>query len=181
MSTAQFNPLIVHPPHARMAFLKALYKDLPQKTVINRHLLLSELSTAVSSHNRVWIMGKGCEYGLFAPGEKTKKLMINAFLSRALAQGTHHIYLWNHANEFVEKHNLRGFYTGAFITEVWHAQIFEMWEADEAMVKEANETLVALLKDLLHLDSLALLKAIKRRYKPFTKNNPVAAFNYRHL
>ena len=64
--------LVIHPQDATTDFLKLIYQDKKDWTIINNcEISKEELKKAISKHDRIIMMGHGCPSGLFNPKKYT--------------------------------------------------------------------------------------------------------------
>jgi hypothetical protein len=57
--------LITHPHDNSTHFLKPIYEDIPNKTVITGGLVIGEVENLISLHDRIIMLGHGSPKGLF--------------------------------------------------------------------------------------------------------------------
>lgn len=88
------NNLIVNPDDRSTDFLRGLYLDLPNKTVISGGLPKSELRKMIGSPDRIIICGHGSPEGLLSVGQfpNAKGLVID-YLNRIEAYHQYHSIL----------------------------------------------------------------------------------------
>lgn len=117
--------LVIHPKDWSTDFLKPIYKDIPDYTLIDGEpkMDIREVNKLIETHERVIMLGHGCPYGLFSLGKFPNScgLVINPDTVPLLREKTENVYIWCHANMYVEKFKLKGFYSGMFISEVGEA------------------------------------------------------------
>ena len=79
--------------------------------------------------------------GLFAVGQfKTDNtFIIDSSLTDILADKEENVYIWCHANKFVEKFDLKGFYTGMFVSEIIEALYCQLQLVEQDVVDESND------------------------------------------
>jgi hypothetical protein len=107
--------LVIHPADRSTDFLKDIYKG-KDWTIINDHEACrsrSVLTKLIKKHDRIIMMGHGYPGGLFFT-------CINSNMVYLLRE-KECVCIWCNADKFVEKYELRGFYTGMFISEVGEA------------------------------------------------------------
>ena len=109
--------LIIHPKDESTDFLKSIYKNVNSPTILNSRLTKEEVHTLIYHYDQVMMMGHGCPSGLFGVNWGYH-LIIDDSNVHALKQKDNNVFIWCHANRFVEQHNLKGFYSGMFISEV---------------------------------------------------------------
>ena len=115
--------LIIHPNDPSTRFLEVIYKDIPNKTVITGRTQKNKIASLIESHDRVMIMGHGCPYGLFSVGQfdNGNGLILDYTNVEPLKKKDNTVFIWCNADQFVNNHNLKGFYSGMFISEIMEA------------------------------------------------------------
>lgn len=68
-------------------------------------------------------MGHGSQDGLFAG---VFRLMIDSSFVQFLRQKTHNMFIWCNADQFVQKYDLQGHYTGMIISDPQEADYFDV-------------------------------------------------------
>lgn len=112
--------LVIHPQDASTDFLKLIYADKPNWTIVNRcDISKQELYKLVKKHDRIIMMGHGCPSGLFNP--KTYNLLID-YSFVPLFKDKETISIWCHSDKFFRPYKLKGFHTGMIISEVSEAR-----------------------------------------------------------
>ena len=108
--------LVIHPKDLTTDFLCPIYESIECKTILRSGLSKDEVADQISVHDRIIMLGHGSPNGLFAVGQFIcgNSYIIDNSLAKLLAEKDENIYIWCHANKFVENSNLKGFYTGMF-------------------------------------------------------------------
>lgn len=139
--------LIIHPKDKTTDFLSSIY-DGKNYSVINYNITEEQLKIEIINHDRIIMLGHGCEDGLIGFG----KLFIDDRYVYLL-KNKNCIGIWCYANGFFEKHNLKGFYTGMIISEIDEAYINAVMFKFE-MIKESNDLLSKVLRTSLETDDI---------------------------
>ncbi len=124
--------LIIHPEDQSTDFIKKSYQDIDATIVNNPLIKFSELIDLIKNHDKILMIGHGYPYGLFRTTEnvthpKQLKYLIDRTMVKYLKE-KECFFFWCFANEFVSKHNLTGFSTGMFISdldEITHIGVYE--------------------------------------------------------
>ena len=61
--------LVIHPKDKTTDFLKRIYQNIPNKTVITGGIDQESLNQLIEMHDRILFMGHGSPYGLFSVGQ----------------------------------------------------------------------------------------------------------------
>jgi hypothetical protein len=104
--------LVIHPNDETTDFLSRIYAD-KNWTVLNSKLTKAALTKQIKAHDRIVMLGHGCERGLL----QFRKLIIDKTFVPLLKEKSC-VCIWCYADEFVNEHGLKGFYTGMFISEL---------------------------------------------------------------
>ncbi len=110
--------LVIHPKDNTTDFLSEIYSGMDWD-VINSNISHKILKQKIKDSDRVIMLGHGTEYGLIGFG----RLVIDSKLVYLL-RDKKCIYIWCNADVFVEKYDLKGFYTGMIISEYEEALMF---------------------------------------------------------
>ena len=119
----QERVLVIHPDDRSTDFLKPIYAGITNATVVTGGYNKAEVKELIEQHDRVIMLGHGSPLGLFAIGQfkDTYGHIINFEMVEALSKKTNNVYIWCHANQFVNYFQLKGFYSGMFISEYGEA------------------------------------------------------------
>jgi hypothetical protein len=182
--------LIIHPEDSTTVFLKDIYKDLHNKTVVTKNKTRKEIINLIDNHDRVFMMGHGSPGGLFktrAFPNHGRMHLIDEHVVPHL-KDKENFYIWCNADKFVKKHNLKGFFSGMFISEVGEAIYCGVARSDEQyglkicdLVKESNYGFSRILANKLHLPLDKMYKEVMREYWMIAKTNKVADYNQGRL
>lgn len=107
--------------------------------------------------------------------------MIDESLVPDLSQKDNSIFIWCNADKFVEKHNLKGFYSGMFISEVEESLYCGLNGVDQNMVDESNFKFCELLSSVVEKDNREIHKIVTSGYRKLGIFNKVAYYNYNRL
>ena len=162
--------LVIHPSDATTDFLKEIYLN-KSWTVINNNPSKKFLKEMIKTHDRIIMLGHGCKDGLFG----FDRLVIDSNLVYLLRE-KNCVCIWCNADEFVEKYNLRGFYTGMIISDVEEALMYFI-KTDLNQIKESNEMFANAIK--IGLDYSFMVDKVKSLYN--SKENSVIFFNRGNL
>jgi hypothetical protein len=127
-------------------------------------------------------MGHGTRQGLLAVGSfKTNTGYIVDTINVSLLEDKECIYIWCNANVFVERYQLKGFYSGMFISEVNEAYYCGVNHVNQIMVTLSNNYFSSLLKKCIDKDLHSIYVFIKKNYGKFGDDNNVAFYNQQRL
>lgn len=173
--------LVIHPQDPTTDFLKPIYQALPDTTVVTGGVFKDEIIDLILQHDRVIMLGHGTPSGLLAvgrfPGDPPPWSIIDYSMVPYLRR-TENIFIWCHANKFVERHNLRGLYSGMFISEVGEAEYCEV-EATQNQVDTSNYLFSYLLGSQLLIDPdlRGAYQNVGSQYSILAESNKVIGYN----
>ena len=173
--------LVIHPQDPTTDFLKPIYHALPDTTVVTGGVFKDEIIDLIMQHDRVIMLGHGTPSGLLAvgrfPGDPPPWNIIDYSMVPYLRR-TENIFIWCHANKFVERHNLRGLYSGMFISEVGEAEYCEV-EATQNQVDTSNYLFSYLLGSQLLIDPdlRGAYQNVGSQYSILAESNKVVGYN----
>jgi len=151
-------------------------------TVVRGKVSRSELRQMVEQHDQVIMLGHGTAYGLLAVGQFYASWnVIDGSFSDLLAEKNNSIFIWCNANQFAQLHELKGFYTGMFISELHEAIMCGVTQATQNNVDESNDAFVKALEEVINSPTEQLYTAVNKQYGKLVATNPVAAYNHQRL
>jgi len=139
--------LVIHPHDQSTHFLKPIYENIPHKTVITGGLFAPEVEKLINMHSRVIMLGHGSPNGLFGINFDR-----NYVISESVVESLRYsqcIFIWCHADQFVKKHNLKGFHSGMFVSEVGEALMYNL-KGDQKLVDESKNTFASILGSVMN-------------------------------
>lgn len=175
--------LVIHPEDRSTEFLSVIYKDIPDATILRgsypAKMDISEVNELIKTHDRVIMMGHGCPFGLFSVGrfKKTYGVVVGDDTAELLREKTDNVYIWCHANEYVEKHGLKGFYSGMFISEVGEATNVGFRNTKQDEVTTSNNTFAEILSKYINEDAKTIQENVTKEYGVLAETSDVASYN----
>ena len=175
--------LIVHPKDSTTSFLDIVYNPIPNKTVITGGITKEELLGLIESHDRVMMMGHGSPGGLFSVGQfkNCGGFIIDRSIVPLLEKKNNSIFIWCNADEFVERYELKGFYSGMFISEVGEAYYCGLPGTKQDVVDESNYGFCNILSEYINDTNEIIYENVKNRYGLIAETNKVARYNNQRL
>ena len=175
--------LVIHPEDDTTDFLCPIYRGMRDKTVIRKNISRKELLELADGHERVIMLGHGSPEGLFAanafPDRRKGEFVVDKELVRAL-RDKDNIYIWCHADQFVQRHKLTGFYTGMFISEMLEALYYDL-DVSQKSIDHSNKTFTRMVAGQVREHSSEIHRMVKKGYGLLQEVNPVIAFNCERL
>ena len=182
MKSRKLKNVVIHPEDKSTDFLSPIYKMATSKRVFRKDNTLVEVIKQVSRSDRVLMMGHGCPSGLFSINhfKGAGSLIVSDQEVELLKDKPESVYIWCNADKFVQKHDLHGFYSGMFISEVGEANYCGV-QANQEMVDESNNTFSKIVGKYIHLTVAELYEKVKEEYGVLAESNPVARYNHERL
>jgi hypothetical protein len=180
--------LVIHPQDSSTDFLIPIYMnlksfpDFDDVTIIRGGMTKDEVNEQIKQHDRIMMMGHGAPSGLFSVGQfpNSRGLIIDED-TVPLLQNKECIFIWCNAHAFVGTHNLKGLYSGMFISEVAEAAYCGLPGTPQEIVNESNNHFA---KEFGQVSGQPLVEAyeyIKDSYGVLAESNPIAKYNHYRL
>jgi hypothetical protein len=186
--------LVIHPEDQSTDFLKGIYESLDDKTVITGGKTRGEVIELIEGHDRVFMMGHGSPSGLFKvgafPNSEIGHIHVIDWNLVPYLRGKENLYIWCHADQFVRKHELTGFFSGMFVSETHEAIYHGVAHKHERygmklseMVKESNTSFSKILGSALSQEMPMddLFRHVLYHYGNIAKENKIANYNHDRL
>jgi hypothetical protein len=176
--------LIIHPEDSSTTFLKAVYQPVPDKTVITGGVTREQLSELIALHDRVMMLGHGCQAGLLSVGQFPGAgiFLVDNRLVPYLEKKKNSVFIWCNADHFVEYYELDGFYSGMFVSEVGEAEVMGLSEITQDVVDQSNHYFGHIAGKYINDSSPATICGnVKREYGVLVPVNPVVSYNHERL
>lgn len=170
--------LVIHPSDRSTDFLKPIYSSI-EATVITGGVSKDEVRDLIEKHDRVIMLGHGAPSGLFSIGQFDQYgMVIDHTMVEALSKKKDNVYIWCNADQFVQKHNLRGFYTGMFISEYSEATMCNVITR-QGEVERSNDLFAQVVGRNINESIDTMWKRVKRVYQ--VPNSGVTDYNNTRL
>jgi hypothetical protein len=98
-----------------------------------------------------------------------------------LSQKKDNVYIWCNADQFVKRHELGGFYSGMFISEVGEASYCGLPGTSQDIVDESNFSFCHILSEYINENKNVIYDNVRMKYGLIAENNPVALYNHKRL
>ena len=172
--------LVIHPSDSSTDFLKPIYSGLENAVVLTGGLTKEEVREAIEKSDRVIMLGHGSPFGLFSVGrfQSTNGYIIDNTMIDVLSDKPNNIYVWCHANQFVERHELNGFYSGMFVSEYGEAYYCGV-KTLIGDVELSNDLFAEVVGKNINLESNLLCEVAKQEY--YIQGNEVNKYNNERL
>ena len=174
--------LVIHPKDSSTDFLCEIYEPIPHKTIIRGGLTKLEVSRLINQHDRIIMCGHGTPLGLMSVGQFPTKngYIIDWGFVHQLSKRKECIYIWCNSDKFVNKYNLKGFYSGMFVSEVGESKYCNIPSTQE-VVTESNETFSNIMSKYINKNVKTIYENVKKEYGDFSTTNKVGYYNNERL
>jgi hypothetical protein len=177
----KMKTLIIHPKDSSTDFLKGIYFNIPNKTIVTGGKTQEEVHNLIKTHDRVIMLGHGTPHGLMSVGRfKTKGFIIDHNSVKYLREKKHNIYIWCNADQFVNLHQLNGFYSGMFVSEVGEAFYCNLPFVKQEQVDDSNYGFCHILSKYVNYDTQHIYNNVTEEYGVMDRN-PVVKYNQQRL
>ena len=171
--------LVIHPEDKTTYFLKAIYSKLNNYTLITSGSK-NEVNRAISSHDRIIMMGHGSPWGLLSVGQFDSLYVIDDSIA-SLLENKECIFIWCNADKYVSRHSLKGLFSGMFISEVGEALMMGLPLVSQKTVDESNHLFARVLGQGIGLGLYHAYHEMLGFYETLANRNIVAKYNVQRL
>jgi hypothetical protein len=184
---AYFGPmktLIIHPEDSTTTFLSQIYARLTNKTVIRGGIPKSEIPKLIESHDRVLMLGHGSPYGLLNAGQfpdAGSYIIDDSMVSPLKNKTTNSLFIWCHADQFVQRHGLTGLNSGMFVSDHMEANYYGFDDMNWDMIDQSNDRFASIVSKYLNEPMEILYQKLLYEYELIARTNPIARFNLERL
>ncbi len=182
------STLIIHPEDPSTTFLDPIYAGIPNQTRIQGHRSKEEVLDLIQVHDRVLMMGHGSPLGLMSMNKFTIQnfgwptYIIDEKAVELLQAKKDSLFIWCHADQYVNEFGLSGFFTGMFVSEVGEAIAYGLPGVSQKEVDESNACFAEVVSQCLHLPIPALWQQVRLSYGQLAQaGNHVAQYNHERL
>ena len=171
--------LIIHPDDRSTDFLCPIYQDIKDITVLRKNISLREMEKEIRIHDQILMMGHGSPSGLFNVSQIGKGTYVIGEKQVPLLKDKNCIFIWCNADKFVNRFQLKGLYTGMFISEVSEAEFCKI-PADQDTIDTSNSRFADILGKKMSdglSDYKMIFEHVKTSYGELALINEVANYN----
>jgi hypothetical protein len=174
--------LVIHPTDRSTDFLKPIYANITDATILHSGVNKAQIAKLISEHDRIIMLGHGSIHGLFSVGQFDGEngYVIDSTMVPLLYE-KECIAIWCNADQFMNRHELNGFYSGMFISEVGEATYCGLPGTEQETVTASNDYFAELLGEVINESLSVIYEHVKENYGLLTEDNPVANYNHNRL
>jgi hypothetical protein len=175
--------LIIHPEDSTTTFLSQIYTQFTNKTLIRGGISKSEIPKLIESHDRVLMLGHGSPYGLLNSGQfpDAGSYIIDDSMVLPLKNKTNSVFIWCHADQFIQRHRLTGLNSGMFISQDTEASYYGIDNMDWGLIDQSNDRFASIVSKYLNEPMEILYQKLLYEYELIARTNPIARFNLERL
>ena len=177
--------LVIHPEDRSTDFLKPIYENVSDASIIHGGVSKTQIKQLITEHDRIMMMGHGSPSGLFScakfggdndySGFIIDQTMVEELSSKEC------IFIWCNADQFVTKHNLKGLYSGMFISEVGEATYCGLPGTPQSVVDTSNDSFARWMGENVNMALNEIYHNTMDNYEVLAMDNPVADYNAQRL
>ena len=167
--------LIIHPDDRSTDFLRAIYEPLENYT-LKTSGTRKETNRQIKEHDRIIMCGHGTPWGLLSVGKFEGAYIIDCD-TVPLFDGKECIFIWCNADRFVNAYNLKGLYSGMFVSEVGEAMMMGLGRLPQRIISESNNRFAHWLGDGINVNLYHAYHRMMNSYERLAESNPVAKYN----
>jgi len=171
--------LVIHPEDKTTYFLKAVYSKLKNYTLITSGSK-REVNRAIIKHDRIFMLGHGTPHGLCSVGQFDDGYVIDHNTVKQL-RNKKCVFIWCNADKFVAKYNLKGLFSGMFVSEVGEAILVGLPPVTQEIVDESNNFFANILGEGMESGFYHAYHKVMNMYESLARNNIVAKYNVERL
>jgi len=171
--------LVIHPTDESTDFLAPIYNRLPDVTLVTTGYSRLDIMELIDEHDQVIMLGHGTPGGLLnVSGFRAGLYIVDSLVADSLIRKDNSIFIWCNADQFVRRYNLKGMYSGMFISEVAEASYFKIY-TDQNTVDRSNDMFAQLLGErLLVSDAMdEIHTSVGHQYRLLAETNDIARYN----
>jgi len=173
--------LVIHPYDPSTHFLRPIYSEMMATVITGGQWNKNTIRELIEQSDRVIMLGHGSPSGLFSMGKFSdcnNGFIIDSTMVGALSNKPNNVYIWCHANQFVERHELNGFYSGMFISEYGEAHYCGV-NTYMGEVEQSNDLFAEVVGQNINLESSLLCEVAKQEY--YLSHSEVNKYNNTRL
>ena len=167
--------LIIHPDDRSTDFLRDIYAQLKNYTLITAGTR-KEVNELIRKHDRIIMCGHGTGFGLLSVGRFEGSFIID-YDTVPLFEDRECVFIWCNADRFVNAYQLKGLYSGMFVSEVGEAYAMGLNKVPQSVVDESNELFAKTLGEGMNRDLYHAYNRMMTSYEILAESNSVAKYN----
>jgi hypothetical protein len=181
-SIRNMRTLVIHPDDRSTDFLRAVYANIPNKKVLTGGMSVWEVDLEIQAADRVIMLGHGTPSGLLSVGQFTGSgYVVDAQSAHLLADKEECIFIWCYASDYVKRHELKGFSSGMFISEVSEATHCGIPNQTQEDVNTQCKYFCDLVGAVSDRSSKEIYEFVSEEYGEMIPYNKMVEYNHKRL
>jgi hypothetical protein len=129
------------------------------------------------------MLGHGSPLGLLNAGQfpGAGSYIIDDLTGSPLKNKTNSLFIWCHADQFVQRHRLTGLNSGMFISQDTEASYYGIDNMDWGLIDQSNDRFASIVSKYLNEPMEILYQKLLYEYELMARTNPIARFNLERL
>jgi hypothetical protein len=175
--------LVIHPRDDTTLFLGKIYQGLDEVSLVQGGATKAQIMDMIGSHDQIMMMGHGGPDGLWSVGQfpGASTYIIDDSVAPLLAEKSNSVFIWCNADRFVMRNELRGFYTGMFVSEVFEADLMGLSCTTESQINQSNHCFGETVGQVASRGTRQMYATAKHVYGQLARSNPVAKYNHERI
>ena len=172
----------IHPSDFSTVFLKPIYQNIPDVTVITGGMSKEEVINEIKIHDHIIMCGHGSGSGLYSVNQFTGLGYMSYIIDREVVdifKGKQITSIWCYAKDFIVNNSISNcFMSGMFVSECAEASLMG-FTASQEQVDESNWCFSKNLGEHILKTPEEIYTAMQNgAYAKLAETNPVAAYNF---
>ena len=177
--------LAIHPSDLSTEFLKPIYQNIPDVTIITGGMSKEEVINEIKIHDHIIMCGHGSPSGLFAISQFTGLGYMSYIIDSEVVDifnGKQITSIWCYAKDFIVNNSIfKSFMSGMFVSECAEASMMG-FQASQEQVDESNWCFSKNLGEHILKTPEEIHAAMQSGpYAKLAETNPVAAYNFKQI
>lgn len=174
--------LVIHPLDKTTEFLQPIYTMNGPCTLVRGGVDWKELHRLIATHDEIIMLGHGTQMGLLGAGQFKQRGHVITDDSAPYLIDKRCIYIWCHANQYVDHNDLTGFYTGMFISEMHEAYACGLRDFTQDDIDASNKRFTIAVAQAVEdkLSAEDMYRYVHDRYTGIAGND-VISYNAKRL
>ncbi len=174
--------LVIHPLDKTTEFLQPIYTMNGPCTLVRGGVDWKQLHSLIATHDEIIMLGHGTQHGLLGAGQFTHRGHCISDNSTPYLNDKRCIYIWCHADQFVDHNDLTGFHTGMFISEMHEAYCCGLRDFTQQDIDASNRRFALAVSQAVEdkLSAEDMYNYVHRQYSGIAGND-VITYNAQRL
>lgn len=174
--------LVIHPVDKTTDFVAPIYTMNGPCTLVRGGVDWRKLHTEIAKHDQIIMMGHGTPMGLLGAGMFKHRGHCITDDSAEYLHDKDCIFIWCHADQYVDHNDLTGFHTGMFVSEMHEGYTCGLRDFTQNDIDASNKRFVNAVTQAVEdgLSGERMYDYVAGRYSAITGND-VITYNFQRL